>query len=297
MPPSYVTTCRGGRRTETLAAYATALEFQPTYTRAAYNRATLLYNLYVPAANDEAIRLFGESTATLDQRARALAFAGQAMAYGQAVLRFGKPEAEFVSKAVDASQDALGLAPDLEESRFAVGWAHQLCKEWQRAIAEYEGVRDLGAEHAAGRRITSFALNNAGWIWLSQRTDEPGALEAAESYLWAALRYYPNKVAFVNLAEIARRKQAYETALKLFAAAVELDPCYVNAWNERAILELEIARAAALRHDAAAERRLATDAEFHHRRALHLAGDDDYRQRLTDAFRDALGARALTESG
>ena len=153
---------RASHRDEALDAYATALQLQPAYSRAAYNRATLLYNLYVPEANEEAIKLFEQATSSNDTRVRALAFAGLAMAYGQAIQRFEKSGGDLVSKAVDASQDALSLAPNLEEARFAAGWACQVQKDWDRAVAQYDSVVDLGATSAPGRRITSFALNNAG---------------------------------------------------------------------------------------------------------------------------------------
>ena len=279
---------RASHRDEALDAYATALQLQPAYSRAAYNRATLLYNLYVPEANEEAIKLFEQATSSNDTRVRALAFAGLAMAYGQAIQRFEKSGGDLVSKAVDASQDALSLAPNLEEARFAAGWACQVQKDWDRAVAQYDSVVDLGATSAPGRRITSFALNNAGWIWMTAFARRSHALEKAEAYLWAALQAYPNKVAYVNLAEIARRNQAYEVAVKLFDAALDLDPFYVNAWNERAMLEVELAALAVARRRWKQEARWMSDARLHHQRALHLAGDPEYRRRLVDAFEDAV---------
>jgi tetratricopeptide (TPR) repeat protein len=287
---------RAADRDEALASYATALSVQDMYARAAYNRATLLYNLYVPGANEEAIRLFGQATSCSDSRVRALASAGLTMAYAQAIQRFGRTDPDLISKAVDAGQDALSLDPLLEESRFAVGWGYQLRKDWRRAVSEYESVAELRSTAAPGRRITSFALNNAGWIWLTPLRNRVGALGKAEAYLWAALRYYPNKIAYVNLAEVARRTNARDVAIKLFDAALNLDPAYVNAWNERAIVEVEMADEAASRRKRTLEERYRGDARIHHQRALHLAGDAGYRQKLVDAYRGAVDAHAPSKA-
>jgi tetratricopeptide (TPR) repeat protein len=75
-------------RERALAHYQEALEAQPHYSRAAYNRAVLLYNRYQRKANDEAIACFAAATRSHDARDRALAFAGLAMAYCQVVHRF-----------------------------------------------------------------------------------------------------------------------------------------------------------------------------------------------------------------
>ena len=278
---------RGADRDAALDHYENALKFQRGYTRAAYNRATLLYNKYLPAANREAIVRFGEATSSTDPRVRALAYSGLAMAYCQARHRFDGADDRFVSKAVDASQDALSLDRDLEEARFAVGWAYQALDDPERAVSQYESVVSLPTDTSAGRRIKSFALNNAGWIWMHEFERRKGAVARAEAYFWTALRYYPNKIAYANLAEVARRAHRYDDAIGLFERALDLDPSYVNAWNEWAMLEVEMAREAARSRRRKHADALAADAKLHHQRAVHLASDDAYEQRLRREFEAA----------
>jgi tetratricopeptide (TPR) repeat protein len=278
---------RGSDRDTALDHYENALRFQSGYARAAYNRATLLYNKYLPAANREAIVRFREATSSTDPRVRALAYSGLAMAYCQARHRFDGAEDGLVSKAVDASQDALSLDPDLEEARFAVAWAYQALGDPERAVSEYESVVRLPTDTSAGRRIKSFALNNAGWIWMHEFEKRKGAVARAEAYFWTALQYYPNKIAYVNVADVARTAHRYDDAIGLFERALDLDPAYVNAWNERAMLEVEMAREAARGGRRKRADVLAADARLHHQRAIHLACDEAYEGRLRRDFEAA----------
>ena len=57
-----------------------------------------------------------------------------ALAYGQDVHRFGAEGAEVAAKAKAASEEALELAPDLEESRFAKAWALPIDERWADAV-------------------------------------------------------------------------------------------------------------------------------------------------------------------
>ncbi len=104
------------------------------------------------------------------------------------------------------------------------------------------------------------------------------------------MRLYPNKVAYGNLAEVARRHRRYPDARALFERALKLDPSYVNGWNERACLEVEIA---AEGNDGDAGDAL-TASLAHHHRAVGLAGDDDkYAKRLRAEYEAALARHGL----
>jgi hypothetical protein len=109
---------KGSDRERALTHYADALEAQPGYTRAAYNRATLLYNRYLPKANDEAIECFTAAAESEDVHDLALALAGVAMGCCQAVNRFKRDPDTLVHAAVGASERAAELAPALEEAPF-----------------------------------------------------------------------------------------------------------------------------------------------------------------------------------
>ena len=232
---------RASDREDALALYEEALAHQPQYPRAAYNRATLLYNRYLPHANDVAIEGFTLATTSRDGDLRALAFAGAAIAHCQAIQRFKRNFDDHSEQARVSAQQAIELRPGLEEAVFANAWIEQIDGRWEHATRTYERVAALRGQSAPARRIKSFALNNAGWIWLDPLRDRPDALKKAEVLLWSALAYYPNKVAYANLAQIARRCGHLNEALELQAAALALDGSYANVLNERAIVHIELA--------------------------------------------------------
>jgi tetratricopeptide (TPR) repeat protein len=276
-------------RDRALGCYATALEAQPGYTRAAYHRATLQYNRYLPAANEDALAGFGLATASDDGRLRALAHAGLAMAFCQRVQRFGHDAEAVLPQAWQASEDAIKIEPGLEEARLAQGWTRQIREDFETAIELYDRLAGAAGDAPPARRIASFALNNAGWIWLDPLRERDDALLSAERRLWQAVRIYPNKIAYGNLAEIARRYRRYDDARALFDVALALDPDYVSGWNERACLEIEIAAAS---EGSAAEDAL-TAAEAHHARALGLASDKQYAERLRSAYETSRRSHGL----
>ena len=271
---------RASDRDRALRGYDEALELQPGYTRAAYNRAVLSYNRYLPAANEQAIADFDLATASDDLRVRALAFAGLAMAYCQAIHRFDADAELLVPEAFDASDQAIEIDPDLEEARFARAWAHQARGAWDDALRHYETVLEIDSDTPAGRRIKSFALNNAGWIWLVKLRRRKDALLKADELFSDALTYYPNKIAYANRAEVAKRQGRLDDALEFFDRALELDSHYVNAWNERAALEIEIAAAALSQGNKARCKHYIAEAAAHHARATRIAEDEKYVQLL-----------------
>ena len=283
-------------RERALERYRDALRQQPDYTRAAYNCATLLYNRYLPGANQEALTLFEAATASDDVHDRALAFAGLTMAYGQAIHRFGSTDGDLVSKALQASEDAIELAPDLEEARFARAWAHQLREAWDEAVIAYGSVTESKMPSPPGRRIVSAARNNIAWILLHSDPTDPRTLARAERLLWEALSLYPSKSAYANLAEIATRCGRHDDALTLLGQALRLDPAYVNGWNARACLEVEMAALSAAQGDGSAAQRYLAEAGAHHARAVALAQDDGYAASLQSAFASVLERHAPADA-
>lgn len=280
----------GADRDRALGCYETAVMAQPGYTRAIYHRATLLYNRYLPGDNDAAIAGFAEAARSDDPRVRALAYAGLAMAYCQSVHRFGRDRKEVIPLARNASEQSLEAERDLEEAGVAEAWARQIREDWDGAIDRYDEVADRAGPAAPARRIASFALNNAGWIWLKPLEERADSLRHAERRLWLAVRLYPNKVAYGNLAEVARRYHRYDDARALFSRALKLDPSYVNGWNERACLEVEIAAEGSAGDVGDA----LTESVAHHRRAVGLTGgDDEYATRLRTEYEAALARHGL----
>ncbi len=276
-------------REQALEAYTRALGHQPGYARAHYNRATLLYNRYLVEDNEQAIRDFKAAATTTDSKERALALAGLVMAYGQAVHRFDVPAAQVTKDARRASDEALELAPQLEEGRFARAWALQIDRRWESAIEAYEAVTTLAGEPTPpGERMKSFAENNAAWILLNELLVTKTSLKRAERLLWQAVRRYPNKIAYANLADVAKRWERYDDAERLFECALALDPDYVKGWHELALLQLD--RAAQLTRDGDLDsaKRFVTKARGNQARAKRITKDAKTRKRLSNAFDEKL---------
>jgi len=142
------------------------------------------------------------------------------------------------------------------------------------------------------RRIASFAYNNAAWLVLNHRPSGESQLVQAEDWLWRAVDLYPNKIAYANLADIARRRGQLELALELLCVAVRLDPMYVNGWQERAYVEIELAAACAADGDSTGCNQHLAEARVHAKQAEELIDDPALAQELRENF-----TRSLTASG
>jgi tetratricopeptide (TPR) repeat protein len=277
-------------RERALELYTAALGFQPDYTHAHYNRATLLYNRYLAGDNHRAIEGFLAATASRFERVQALAFAGLAMAYGQEVHRFGATKDDVAADALDASERALALEPTLEEAHFAAAWALQIDEQWEKSVAGYRKVYELQSDKdiPPAARIKSFAYNNGAWVTMNKLRDARADPDReAEELLWQAVRLYPNKIAYGNLAEIARRHQRYEDAKQLFEYALQLDRSYVNGWHEFALLELERAGHAATQGDAQSAR-AHYDKAKRNQKLAESAGDEETAADVRAKFETAL---------
>jgi tetratricopeptide (TPR) repeat protein len=233
---------RDGRATDrdgALEHYDEALDAQPGFPRAAYNKALLLYNRYLPDANEEAIAAFTLAIETQDPNLKPLALAGLAMGHCQAINRYASDSPDHDRLAREAARDAIELAEDLEEPVFAQARILELDQLWHDALDRYDAVLALKGTSGAALRIKSSALNNKAALLLRQLADEDNALSRAEAFLWQAIRVYPNKAAYTNLGEVARRSDRIADAVRLIETAVKLDRTYANAWNELAVVELE----------------------------------------------------------
>jgi tetratricopeptide (TPR) repeat protein len=283
---------RASARDDALAHYDRALMAQVGFPRAAYNRANLLYNKYLPDANDHAILDFELATRSNDPSLRPLAFAGVAMAHCQAIHRFRRESGLHEKKARNAAAEAMRLAPALEEVRFVEGWIHQIHGDWSKAISTYESVSRLPGDSAPALRVKSFALNNAAWIWMNElnrtRGSDSEEIRAAETLLWRALAFYPNKQTYSNLAEIARRVNRLDDSVKLLQAALSLDATYANAKNELAVVEAELGAAAAREGRTRDGQRHLETARAQFEGAQELAvSDSSFARRLESDYRAA----------
>jgi tetratricopeptide (TPR) repeat protein len=274
-------------RERAIAAYQDSLAAEPDYLVAHYNLAVLLYNRYMETDNEQAIEHFQKASASEDDNLRALALAGLAIAYCQRVHRFGYPEQPSASLADEASTKAVSANPRLEETWFARAFAVQGLGRFEEALADYRKVVDLLGESPEEQRFKSFAQTNAGWVSMVKLGD----LEQARGLFEESLRRFPNKMAYANMGELERRGHRYPEALEQYQHAVDLDPEYVNAFNEMGMVYLAMAADARPRDKVEADR-LLDAARTLHERAVVLTTADGRLQRaeLHRRFADACEA-------
>jgi tetratricopeptide (TPR) repeat protein len=287
---TFIRTGRAMEREDAIRCYEAAIEAEPGYALAHYNLATLLYNRYTSADNSNAIDHFRRAAEAPSDRIRALALAGLAMAYSQNVHRFGQPTEPWAFWAHVASERAIELEPDLEETRLARAWANQVLGDMEEAVSWYERAADAPNHTAKARQLQSFALCNAGWICLNHLDQEP----RAEELLQKSLRLYDNKVTHANLGEIYKRRQEFESAKREFEAAISIDPRYVNALNEFGMLyirwasegseETRAVEGGASANGASTTDELLAEARTWHERAIAVLNDNEGQSRLHELF-------------
>lgn len=275
-------------RDKAIALYSTAVETDPLYRLAHYNLGNLLYNRYLENENRRAINHFEAASQSLDQKVKALALAGVTMAYAQNVHRFGHRPTPWIELADAASQQAVQLDPDLEETRFARGWAHQIAGRIDEAIDQYALVPNLPGNSPSERQVKSFALNNRAYLLMTELND----LDGAERLLRQACELYANKMVYANLGEIYKRRGRFKDALDAYAEARKLDPLYANGLNETGMIY--IAMAGEARDDSHRVNELLVEADRWHKRALGVVPNSakNQRQEMSQAFN-----KALTDNG
>jgi len=256
-------------RDKAIGGYEASIAGEPGYELAHYNLATLLYNRYREPDNERSIEHFRYASMSEDDDLRALALAGLALAYRQRVHRFGYPVQPSASLADGASTKAVLINQNLEETGFARAFVHQILGRLQEAIEVYRKVVDLPGASPEELRIKSYALNNAGWVLMTK----VGDLDQAQDLFQEALHRFPNKMTYANLGELHRRRGQYEDALHDYAKAIQLDPDYVNALNETAMVYVGMARSRESRDGQAGRSSLLEGARLWHARAVAVAGD------------------------
>jgi tetratricopeptide (TPR) repeat protein len=263
------------RRDAAIEFYKKAVEADWAYGRAHYNLANLLYDKYSLEANMLAIDHFLVASTSGDKEGRALGYAGLTMAYGQNIQRFRlEPKAEWLIRASSASKNAIRLK-DLAETRFAKAWFLQVSERYKEAVDGYKAVLEINDDREeTNLEVRSFALNNAGWLYMKRLNDLAKAKESLEE----ARQLRPNKMIYVNLGELNKLYGNFKAAVDYYERALDLDPLYVNGINELGMVYLAMARAVS--EDTEQVRELLSRAYAYHREALAIVSDEDQRNRI-----------------
>jgi len=152
-------------REAAIELYEAAIASEPDYRIARYNLGTLLYNRYTDADNTAAIEHMGVRFDVSFRRrgtgSRALAGASHALSL-PAGPPVGYSRESSATLADEASAMAVDLAPILEETCFARGFANQAMGRIDEAIEWYERVLGLPGDTPEEQRIKSFAPEQNG---------------------------------------------------------------------------------------------------------------------------------------
>lgn len=234
----YIRSGNTAEREAAIEKYRQSVTIEPGYALAHYNLGTLLYNRFTATDNDRAIEHLRKAAEASEATLKALSLGVLSRAYCQQVHRYGHEKMPWMAWAEEASNIAVQLEPDLEETWLAHGFALQLLGRPREAIEAYWRVMALPGDSPEELRLKSSAENNRAYIAMTEFND----LKEAEVLFKHALALDPhNKFSYANLGEIYKRQKNYAAALVAFEQAVRLDPRYINGTNELGMLYIAMA--------------------------------------------------------
>lgn len=272
----YIRSGNTAEREGAIEKYRQSVTIEPDYALAHYNLGTLLYNRFTATDNDRAIEHLRRAAEAGEATLKALALGVLARAYCQQVHRYGHEKMPWMAWAEEASNMAVQLGPDLEETWLAHGFALQCLGKPREAIEAYWRVMALPGDSPEELRLKSSAENNRAYIAMTEFND----LKEAEVLFKHALALDPhNKFSYANLGEIYKRQRNYSAALVAFEQAVRLDPRYINGTNELGMLYIAMAADA---RDSGKQKEMEEalkTARHWHERALSIVPKEEARHR------------------
>lgn len=233
-----------------------SLAHDPDYAIAHYNRGVLLYLTFKGFnSNDLARRHFLEAGrsagAAGDRTIEGLAWVGVSRCYSQDCHRFGSIDMEAVTGARDAATKSMALLKGDERSKYAMAFAWH-CTETledilegrkhyneiiKKAAGKYPVVHNnLGYILMVGGRLLQSAGKNGEakewWKEAKRQMDKTIKLDRPRSNL--------TKFALANLGNLHRMRREYGRAFESYQKALEIDPNYVEGYNELARLYFDV---------------------------------------------------------
>ena len=118
-------------------------------------------------------------------------------------------------------RDCVRKSPFQVRSRVNLAKAYLDAGQYQRSQIEYEKSISLGSKSAE-------AHNGLGEIALRE-----GQTDRAWQLFQASLQIRPNADAFIGLGNVHYYREQYDQAIPFFSKALELDPYYPEAYNDR----------------------------------------------------------------
>ena len=293
---SYVDLQRESDGDKAKTAYECALKIEPQNPAISYSLGVLQYYRWGAKANDEAIESFRGGLASAQSVLRAYASSGLASALLQKFSRYNIRDPRLVEDALYYAQRAVELAPDLDVSNRALGFACHQMSENKAASADPQvrrqsaANRDLAIKHYErsfeinGKNFP--ARNNLANLYLEwairERTENPSRadknLKKAIRECEAALAVNPQyHMAYDNMGNAYYELRQFDKAAEAFKNALRYKPKYPEGANDQAALLLESGYAG----------RNVSEAIRYHRDALALIPEPEQqkqRQKLCALF-------------
>lgn len=287
------------------AKLAKAIEYDPGYALALYNRGTLhLTTFSSPATNDLAMKYFEGALAAatdqakdasqvkleVDHRVRGMAYLGIARTCSQARHRFGRLDDAVVQRAREAAQEATVFLDESHESLYAKAFAWH-CTETLEDIRVgrevYEQiVREAPKEHSAVHNNLGYILVKGGehLLKMGKKNEAEAWWKSAEDHLKTTIEIEGGKgrweFAHANLGDLYRLRKLFKEGEREYLKALGPDPKksrYTNGLNELARLYLDWGQ-----EDG--DREKLAKAEIFHGLALATTDDEEVREKLKGEY-------------
>src|SRR5260370_1113197 len=239
-------------------AYTRALTLEPNNPAIGYSLGVLEYYRWDAKGNAEAIGYFRGALASSQSILRAYAHSGLANALLQNYHRYNVHDPKLLEDAVYHAQRAVEIAPELDMSNRALGFACHQLSEYQAASPE-ASTRKLSATNrglAIKHYKRSYKLNNKNFpahnnlanLYLEwAKRDRKGNPRLAEHNLHEAIRECEATLAinpqyhmaYDNLGNAYYELRQFEKAADAFKNALRYKPDYPEGINDLAALLLE----------------------------------------------------------
>jgi superkiller protein 3 len=140
-------------------------------------------------------------------------------------------------------QKALQLAPEYREAHALLADVYRRIGETARAEEEFELMNKLPVRlDLADPVYNEMEAEGVSSFWCQVRANNylnAGQLDDAEREFKKAVEAKPNAVSYTSLGYVYQRKKQYDQAMEQYQTALKIDPNYVNALNNLAVIYFE----------------------------------------------------------
>jgi tetratricopeptide (TPR) repeat protein len=145
-------------------------------------------------------------------------------------------------------QIALQLAPEYREAHALLADIYRRTADTARAEEEFKLMNKLPVRlDLADPVYSEMEAEGVSSFWCQVRANNylnAGQLDDAEREFKKAVEAKPNEVSYTSLGYVYQRKKQYDQALEQYQSALKLNPNYVSALNNSAVIYFETGKTA-----------------------------------------------------